>query len=90
MNIHKKAAETDNKVSEIEKAMNEQVLASEEITKAVGNITHNSSEISDFAETTLRTTKDAVKKIVDKLATIKELKNMSEKLNQDLQKLKTK
>ncbi|BDU49874.1 methyl-accepting chemotaxis protein [Haliovirga abyssi] len=88
-NIFEKANGTNEKVAEIVTSMEEQALASNEIMKAVQNITDNSAGIESFSSDTYEIAKKSVEKIKSELITIEKLKDMSKRLYDDTEKIKT-
>ena len=77
--------QNNDKVGEISSTTNEQAIASEEITQAVGGITESSTEIEELGMHTNDVATQVTKIIGKNLETMIELSNLAQSLNNDIQ-----
>ena len=83
-NIITMTKETDDKLREISNSMKEQNIASEEITKAIGNITENSTEIEEMAISTNDVAQLVSSVIKKNLGRIMDLADLAGRLKQEI------
>ena len=81
--------QNNNEMEEIANLTGEQAMSSEEITKAVENITNNSTGIEEIGIDTSDIIAGITKKLKEKLKSVEDLDKIAEKLKKDVEKFKT-